>query len=96
MYMCCTCNKCSSNPPPTCAQVVAGDAEVFVEEFLESRVKEKEIKEGLLGQLRLQTLLLDPPCKAPKVTDPHRPPRRLSARKRRVLKLYDIPKDKQR
>ena len=53
------------------------------------------MKAGLLGQLRVQTMLLDPPYKAPKVVQSHRPPKRLSAKKKRKLKLHEVPKEKQ-
>ena len=37
------------------------DPERFVKAFMEARLEQKELKGGLMGQLRLQALLLDPP-----------------------------------
>ena len=54
------------------------------------------MKAGLLPQLRMQTMLLDQPYKTPKVVDSHRPPKRLSAKEKRQMKIYDIPKKDQK
>ncbi len=59
-------------------------------------MKRKELEGGLMTQLRVQTLLLDPPYKPPKIVDTHRPPRRLTAKQKRTMKLYEIPKDQQK
>ncbi len=72
------------------------DPEGFVKSFLEARVRKKDLDGGLMKQLQLQTLLLNPPCKPPKIVDPHQPPKRLTARQKRAMKLYDIPKDQQK
>ena len=53
------------------------------------------MKGGLLGQLRVQTMLLNPPYKVPKVTTPYRPPKKLSSRQKREMKIYEIPKEQQ-
>ena len=72
------------------------DPERFVQGFLEARVGHKKLKRGLLGKLRVQTMLLDPMYKAPKVVTSHRPPKKLSAKAKRAMKLYEIPKEKQK
>ena len=77
-------------------QKLVEDPERFVQGFLEARVGHKKLKGGLLGKLRVQTMLLDPTYKAPKVVTPHRPPKKLSARTKRAMKLYEIPKEKQK
>ena len=53
------------------------------------------MKGGLLGQLRVQAMLLNPPYKTPKVTTPYRPPKKLSSRQKREMKIYEIPKEQQ-
>ena len=53
------------------------------------------MKDGLLGQLRVQTMLLNPPYKAPKVTTPYRSTKKLSSRQKREMKIYDIPREQQ-
>lgn len=53
------------------------------------------MKDGLMGQLRVQTMLLNPPYKAPKMAASHRPPKKLTARQKREMKIYEIPKEKQ-
>ena len=78
------------------SQKLVEDPERFVQGFLEARVGHKKLKGGLLGKLRVQTMLLDPTYKAPKVLTPHRPPKKLSARIKRAMKLYEIPKEKQK
>ncbi len=40
-------------------------------------------------------MLLDKAYKSPKIVDSHRPIKRLSAREKRRLKIYDIPTKKQ-
>lgn len=79
-----------------CLQPLADSPEKFVEAFLSSRVDSRKMKGGtLLGQLRLQTMLLNPPYKTAKVTTPYRPPKKLSSRLKREMKIYEIPKEKQ-
>ena len=78
------------------SQKLVEDPERFVQGFLEARVGHKKLKGGLLGKLRVQTMLLDPTYKAPKVLTPHRSPKKLSARTKRAMKLYEIPKEKQK
>jgi len=77
-------------------QKLAEDPERFVKGFLEARVDPKKMKGGLLDKLRVQTMLLDPTYKAPKPVDSHRPPKKLSAKAKRAMKLYDIPKEQQK
>ena len=77
------------------AQPLQGTPEKFIEAFLSSRVDARKTKEGLLGQLRLQTMLLNPPYKSPKMAAPHRPIKKLTARQKREMKVHDIPKEKQ-
>ena len=48
-----------------------------------------------MGQLRVQTMLLNPPYKTTKVMTPYRPPKKLSSRQKREMKIYEIPKDQQ-
>jgi ribonuclease P protein subunit POP4 len=76
-------------------QAQPASPEQFIEAFLSSRVDSRKMKGGLLGQLRLQTMLLNPPYKTPKVTTPYRPPKKLSSRRKREMKIYEIPKEKQ-
>lgn len=76
-------------------QLQPASPEQFIEAFLSSRVDSRKMKSGLLGQLRLQTMLLNPPYKTPKVTTPYRPPKKLSSRQKREMKIYEIPKEKQ-
>ena len=53
------------------------------------------MKGGLLGQLRVQTMLLNPPYKTTKATTPYRPPKKLSSQQKREMKIYEIPKEQQ-
>ena len=78
-----------------CMQPLPDSPEKFIEAFLSSRVEGRKMKGGLLGQLRIQTMLLNHPYKAPKVTTPYRSIKKLSARQKREMKIYDIPKDQQ-
>ena len=48
-----------------------------------------------MGQLRVQPTLLDPSLKAPRASAPRRKTRKLSAKEKQALRLYDIPKDEQ-
>ncbi len=67
----------------------------FIEAFLSNRVEPLKLKSGLISQLKMQTMLLDKAYKSPKIVDSHRPIKRLSAREKRRLKIYDIPTKKQ-
>ena len=71
-------------------------SERFVEGFLSSCVEEKRVSGGLMTQLRVQTMLLDPAYKAPRAVPSHRPPRRLSSKKKKELKLHSIPHKEQK
>ena len=53
------------------------------------------MKEGLLGQLRVQTMLLNPPYKASKMADTQRLTKKLTAKKKKEMKVFDIPREKQ-
>ena len=48
-----------------------------------------------MGQLRLQTMLLNPVYKAPKMATSHRQVKKLTARQKREMKVHDIHKEKQ-
>lgn len=74
---------------------MADSPERFIEAFLSSRVDSRKMKAGLRGQLRLQTMLLDPRYKAARVTTPYRPTKKLSSRQKREMKIYDIPREQQ-
>ena len=56
----------------------------------------KPLEQGLLEKLRLQSVLLDPAYKTHKAKETTRLHKRLSAKKKREMKLYEIPKAQQR
>ncbi len=72
-------------------------SEQFVESFLSQAVGESKSQEAL-GKLRFQTMLLDPPHKAPKLSSSsaHPRPHKLTTREKRKLRLHDIPHEQQR
>ena len=66
-----------------------------VEDFLSLRVDDRKLRDGLIEQLQLKTMFLDPPCKPSKRTSTYNFPRRLSVKERKRLGLYKISPEQQ-
>eukprot|EP00731_Ephydatia_muelleri_P026898 Em0018g998a len=76
-------------------QKLAERSDEFVETFLKNVIGSKPLEQGLLEKLRLQSVLLDPAYKTHKAKETTRLHKRLSAKKKREMKLYEIPKAQQ-
>lgn len=63
-----------------------------MESFIDQEVGERKTQDNLMGKLRLQVVLLDPPHRHPK-TPGSRKPQRLSSREKKRLKLHQIPRE---
>lgn len=59
-------------------------------------MSQRDLEGGKMDRLRLQALLLNPSYKPPKIVDIHRPAKRLTAKQKRAMKLYEVPKDQQK
>ena len=77
-------------------QKPAERSDEFVETFLRNVIGSKPLEQGLLEKLRLQSVLLDPAYKTHKAKEnTKRHNKKLSAKKKREMKLYDIPEVQQ-
>ena len=85
---------CAPQPLP-----VGTTSSHFISSFIESCVEKKKIDEGVERQLQTQVILLDPPQRPHKEKSSQLIPprcRRLNAKQKRQLKLFEIPKEEQK
>ena len=69
------------------------DANQFVSGFLQTRLSQRELGKGTMDQLKVNTMWLTGAGKK-RSSKPSR--RKLSARQKKALKLYEIPKECQK